>query len=180
MLLTVPSTETFTVQEFTVELPPLVTVKEAQYPPPQSLLILTDPVTPPPVPPVLDELELEELDDELLEELLVVVEPEELLLLEELEEDELLLEEELVAEPDPPLQLPAAAPLPTTCRVSIFAKPAELVELIEIRLLPATKLTVAVAELDHEVHAPVPSNARLATALPLTTKLPERAVEPLA
>ena len=78
-------------------LPLLVTVTTAQYPAPQSLLILTEATTPLPVPPEL-ELELEELllDEEelellLLDELELLLEELELLL-DELLEEELLLE----------------------------------------------------------------------------------------
>lgn len=150
-------------------------------------------VTVPPVTPLELELEeeleeelLEELEDELdeLELLDVVVEPE---LLEELEEeldelDEELdeLEELLEDVPVPPLQFPAVGFTPLIRKLSMLARPALLLAFKLNRLFPACKVIFAEAEFPQVAQAPVPSKAKFATLLPLTNKLPERAVVPFA
>lgn len=137
---------------------------------------------PPPTEPELEELELL-LEEELLDELLELAADELLLelevVVEELELDELELEE--LEEPPPmgPLQLPALV-LPETLMLSMFARPALLVASRRMRLLPATRLTFTEPDPLQVVHAPVPSKAKVATALLLTKTLPERAVEPFA
>ena len=102
-------------------------------------------------PPELELLELEDDELELLLEELELLELEEELLLE--------LEDELVVDPVPPLQLPAAGLIPEITMVSIFANPALLVAFKLNKLLPATKVTVAVVELVHVVQLPVPAKA---------------------
>ena len=116
---------------------------------------------------------MDELDEDELEEELDELE----LLLEELLEELLEL---LLVEPEPPLQLPGVGLFPETTKVSIFAKPALLVAFKLNKLFPACRVTVAVSEFAHVVHAPVPLKAKLAAAFPFTSKLPERAVEPFA
>ena len=101
---------------------------------------------------LLEELELELLELDELDELdeLLLVDP---LLLDELELLELLLE---LLEP---LQLPAAGLIPVITMVSTFGKPTLFVAFTLKKLLPACNVTVAVVELAHVVHEPVPAKA---------------------